>query len=66
VKVELQRELGREIAENRKAIAEMNAKMDLLIGGLNISVAPKENAGAGLPGAERGGFQAGAGEAATE
>jgi len=72
VKAELQKEiaevkteLGREIAENRRAIAELNAKMDLIISGLNISVAPKESADAGLPGAERG-FQVGAGGTATE
>jgi len=38
----------------------------LLIGGLDISVVPEESAGAGPSGAERGGFQAGAGEMATE
>jgi len=66
VKVDLQRDLGREIAENRKQIAEVNAKLDLLIGALDISVAPEESAGAGPSGAERGGFQAGAGETATQ
>jgi len=66
VRVDLQRDLGREIAKNREQIAEVNAKLDLLIGALDISVVPKESAGAGPSGAERGGFQAGAGETATE
>jgi len=63
---EVRVELGREIAKNREQIAEVNAKLDLLIGALDISVVPKESAGAGPSGAERGGFQAGAGETATE
>jgi len=42
----------------------LNAKMDLLISGLNISVATKESAGAET-GAERG-FQIGASGTATE
>ena len=57
--VEVKAELGREIAE-------LNAKMDLLIRGLNISVAPKESASAEPSGADRGGFQIGAGGTATE
>ena len=57
--VEVKAELGREIAE-------LNAKMDLLIRGLNISVAPKESASAEPSGADRGGFQVGAGGTATE
>jgi len=57
--VEVKAELGREIAE-------LNAKMDLLISGLNISVAPKESASAEPSGADRGGFQVGAGGTATE
>ncbi|MDD9801053.1 MAG: hypothetical protein OXU53_00640 [Deltaproteobacteria bacterium] len=57
--VEVKAELGREIAE-------LNAKMDLLIRGLNISVAPKESASAEPSGAESGGFQVGAGGTATE
>jgi len=76
VRVDLQRDLGREIAKNREQIAEVktelgrdiaevNAKLDLLIGGLDISVVPEESADAGSSGAERGGFQAGAGETAT-
>jgi len=51
VKTELQREiaevrteLGREIAENGKKIAAMDAKLDLLISGLNISAPPGDNA----------------------
>ncbi|MDD9825037.1 MAG: hypothetical protein OXU43_07695 [Gammaproteobacteria bacterium] len=47
-------------------IAAVDAKLDLLIRGLNISVAPKDNVGAGPAGAERGGFRVGAGETATE
>ena len=47
-------------------IAAVDAKLDLLIRGLNISVAPKDNAGAGPSGAKRGGFRVGAGETATE
>ena len=57
--VEVKAELGREIAE-------LNAKMDLLIRGLNISVAPKESASTEPSGADRGGFQVGAGGTATE
>jgi len=52
------------VVENGEKIAVLNAKMDLIISGLNISVAPKESASA-EPGAERG-YQAGAGGAATE
>ena len=47
-------------------IAAVDAKLNLLIRGLNISVAPKDNAGAGPSGAKRGGLQVGAGETATE
>ena len=47
-------------------IAAVDAKLNLLIRGLNISVAPKDNAGAGPSGAKRGGFRVGAGETATE
>ncbi|MDD9853120.1 MAG: hypothetical protein OXU78_04105 [Deltaproteobacteria bacterium] len=57
--VEVKAELGREIAE-------LNAKMDLLIRGLNISVTPKESASAETSGAESSGFQIGAGGTATE
>jgi len=74
--IEVKAELQQQIAENRREIAEvkaelgreiaeLNAKMDLIISGLNISVAPKESADAETPGAERG-FQVGAGGAATE
>jgi len=63
--IEVRAELQKEIAEVNAKIAVLDAKMDLLISGLNISVAPKESAGAGLPGAERG-FQVGAGGTATE
>ena len=73
VKAELQREISdvrvdlqREIAANGREIAKLNAKFDLLIRGLNISVAPKESASAETSGAERGGFQVGAGGTATE
>jgi len=56
--IEVKAELQQQIAENRREIAEvkaelgreiaeLNAKMDLLISGLNISVAPKESASAG-------------------
>jgi len=68
VRAELQKEIAEvnaKIAENRRAIAVLDAKMDLLISGLNISVAPKESASAETPGAERG-FQVGAGGTATE
>jgi len=58
-------EVNGKVAEINGKIAEINGKMDLIISGLNISVAPKESADAGLPGAERG-FQVGAGGAATE
>jgi len=57
-------ENGEKIAELDGKIAVLNAKMDLLISGLNISVAPKESASA-EPGAERG-FQIGASGTATE
>ena len=69
VRVELG-EVRVEIAEVKvelgKEIAAVDAKLDLLIRGLNISVAPKDNAGAGPAGAKRGGFRVGAGETATE
>jgi len=64
--IEVKAELQTEIAENRRAIAEVNAKLDLLIGGLNISVVPEESASAGPSGAERGGLQAEAGETTAE
>jgi len=35
------------VVENGEKIAVLNAKMDLLISGLNISVAPKDSASAG-------------------
>jgi len=63
--IEVRAELQKEIAEVNAKIAVLDAKMDLLISGLNISVAPKESAGAETPGAERG-FQVGAGGTATE
>ena len=76
VRVELGREIAAvnaKIAANGEKIAAMNgkiaavdAKLDLLISGLNIAVAPKDNAGAGPAGAKRGGFRVGAGETATE
>ena len=75
VKVELQQEigevkaeLGKEIAANGEKIAAVDAKLDLLIRGLNIAVAPKDKAGAEpAAGAERGGLRVGAGgETATE
>jgi len=68
VRLEIQQQIAenrRQIAEVNGKVAELNAKMDLIISGLNISVAPKESAGAGLPGVERG-FQVGAGGTATE
>ena len=64
--VEVKAELQKEIAENGKKIAALDAKMDLLISGLNISVTPKESASAESSGAESGGFQIGAGGTATE
>ncbi|MDD9801054.1 MAG: hypothetical protein OXU53_00645 [Deltaproteobacteria bacterium] len=64
--VEVKAELQKEIAENGKKIAALDAKMDLLIRGLNISVTPKESASAEPSGAESGGFQVGAGGTATE
>ena len=74
VKEELQQEiaavrvdLGKEIAANGEKIAAVDAKLDLLIRGLNIAVAPKDKAGAGPAGAKRGGLRVGAGgETATE
>ena len=74
VKEELQQEiaavrveLGKEIAANGEKIAAVDAKLDLLIRGLNIAVAPKDNVGAGPAGAKRGGLRVGAGgETATE
>jgi len=63
---EVRVDLQQEIAKNREQIVEVNAKLDLLISGLDISAVPEESAGAGLPGAERGGFQAGAGATATQ
>jgi len=64
--IEVKAELQKEIAENGKKIAALDAKMDLLISGLNISVTPKESASAESSGAESGGFQIGAGGTATE
>ena len=64
--IEVKAELQKEIAENGKKIAALDAKMDLLIRGLNISVTPKESASAETSGAESGGFQIGAGGTATE
>ena len=70
VRVELGREIAAvnaKIAANGEKIAAMDAKLDLLISGLNIAVAPKDNAGAGPAGAKRGGLRVGAeGETATE
>ena len=77
VRVELGREIaavnekiaanGKEIAANGEKIAAVDAKLDLLIRGLNIAVAPKDNAGAGPAEAKRGGLRVGAGgETATE
>ncbi|MDD9824572.1 MAG: hypothetical protein OXU43_05320, partial [Gammaproteobacteria bacterium] len=58
---------GKEIAANGEKIAAVDAKLDLLIRGLNIAVAPKDNVGAGPAGAKRGGLRVGAGgETATE
>ena len=57
---------GEKIVELNGKIAALDAKMDLLISGLNISVAPKESASAEPSGADRGGFQVGAGGTATE
>ena len=57
---------GEKIVELNGKIAALDAKMDLLISGLNISVAPKESASAEPSGAESGGFQIGAGGTATE
>jgi len=62
--LEAKAELQQQIAENRREIAEINSKMDLIISGLNISIAPKESASA-EPEAARG-LRAGAGEAAGE
>jgi len=47
-------ENGRSIVELNGKIAVLDAKMDLIISGLNISVAPKESAGAGPSGVESG------------
>ena len=58
--------VNEKIATVDAKIAAVDAKLDLLIRGLNISVAPKDNVGAGPAGAERGGFRVGAGETATE
>ena len=77
VRVELGREIaavnekiaanGKEIAANGEKIAAVDAKLDLLIRGLNIAVAPKDNVGAGPAEAKRGGLRVGAGgETATE
>ena len=77
VRVELGREIaavnekiaanGKEIAANGEKIAAVDAKLDLLIRGLNIAVAPEDNVGAGPAGAKRGGLRVGAGgETATE
>ena len=64
---EVKAELGKEIAANGEKIAAVDAKLDLLIRGLNIAVAPKDNAGAGPAGATRGGLRVGGGrETATE
>ncbi|MDD9818537.1 MAG: hypothetical protein OXU61_10465, partial [Gammaproteobacteria bacterium] len=63
VRVELGREIAAvnaKIAANGEKIAAMDAKLDLLISGLNIAVAPKDNAGAGPAGAKRGGLRVGA------
>ena len=57
---------GEKIVELNGKIAALDAKMDLLISGLNISVAPKESASTEPSGADRGGFQVGAGGTATE
>ncbi|MDD9801052.1 MAG: hypothetical protein OXU53_00635 [Deltaproteobacteria bacterium] len=57
---------GEKIVELNGKIAALDAKMDLMISGLNISVAPKESASAEPSGADRGGFQVGAGGTATE
>ena len=69
VRVELQQEIAavnEKIVANGEKIAAVDAKLDLLIRGLNIAVAPKDKAGAGPAGAKRGGFRVGAGETATE
>jgi len=58
--------VNEKIATVDAKIAAVDAKLDLLIRGLNISVAPKENVGAGPAGAVRGGLRVGAGETATE
>ena len=65
---EVKAELGEKIAANGEKIAAVDAKLDLLIRGLKIAVAPKDKAGAGPPaGAKRGGLRVGAGrETATE
>ena len=49
--VEVKAELQKEIAENGKRIAAMDAKLDLLISGLDISVAPKDKAAKAEPSA---------------
>ena len=70
VRVELGREIAavnEKIAANGEKIAAVDAKLDLLIRGLNIAVAPEDNVGAGPAGAKRGGLRVGAGgETATE
>ena len=49
--VEVKAELQKDIAENGKRIAAMDAKLDLLISGLDISVAPKDKAAKAEPSA---------------
>jgi len=49
VKAELQQELGKEIAANGKSIAAIDAKLDLLIRGLDIAVGPKDKAAQAEP-----------------
>ena len=59
VKAELQQEiaevrveLGKEIAANGKSIAAIDAKLDLLIRGLDIEVGPKDKAAQAEPPSE--------------
>ena len=47
--VEVKAELQKEIAENGKSIAAIDAKLDLLIRGLDIAVAPKDKAAQAEP-----------------